>query len=56
MPHFSQSIDIERPPADVWRTIGTPEQWFEGYLDTRSRSEGYPGPGTHDDHVYRTRR
>jgi uncharacterized protein YndB with AHSA1/START domain len=56
MPHFSQTIDIERPPEDVWRAIGTAERWFEGYLVTRSRSEGYPGPGTHDDHLYRTRR
>jgi hypothetical protein len=32
-----------------------PERWFEGYLETRSRSEGYPGPDTRDDHLYRTR-
>jgi uncharacterized protein YndB with AHSA1/START domain len=56
MPHFSESIDIERPPVDVWRAIGTPERWFEGYLETRSRSADYPAPGTHDDHLYRTRR
>lgn len=55
MPHFSESIEIERPPEDVWRAIGTPERWFEGYLETRSRSDDYPGPGTHDTHVYRTR-
>jgi uncharacterized protein YndB with AHSA1/START domain len=55
MPHFTETIDIERPPEDVWRALGTPERWFEGYLETRSRSEGYPGPGTHDDHLYRTR-
>jgi uncharacterized protein YndB with AHSA1/START domain len=56
MPHFSEIIDIERPPEDVWRAIGTPERWFDGYLETRSRSENYPGPDTHDDHLYRTRR
>ena len=56
MPHFSHTVDIERSPLDVWRAIGTPERWFEGYLETRSRSEGYPGPDTRDDHLYRTRR
>jgi uncharacterized protein YndB with AHSA1/START domain len=56
MTHFSHTIDIERSPLDVWRAIGTPERWFEGYLETRSRSEGYPGPDTRDDHLYHTRR
>ena len=55
MPQFSESIEIARPPEDVWRAIGTPERWFEGYLETRSRSEDYPGPDTRDDHLYRTR-
>jgi uncharacterized protein YndB with AHSA1/START domain len=55
MPQFSDSIEIARPPEDVWRAIGTPERWFEGYLETRSRSEDYPGPETRDDHLYRTR-
>ena len=55
MPHFSESIEIARPPEDVWRAISTPERWFEGYVETRSRSADYPGPGTHDAHVYRTR-
>jgi uncharacterized protein YndB with AHSA1/START domain len=55
MPQFSKSIDIERPPEEVWRAISTPERWFEGYLETRSRSAEYPGPGTRDDHLYRTR-
>jgi len=55
MPHFSESIEIAWPPDAVWRAIGTPERWFEGYLETRSRSADYPGPGTHDDHLYRTR-
>jgi uncharacterized protein YndB with AHSA1/START domain len=55
MPHFSESIDIAWPPEAVWRAIGTPERWFEGYVETRSRSADYPGPGTHDDHLYRTR-
>jgi uncharacterized protein YndB with AHSA1/START domain len=56
MPRFSESIDIERPPEDVWRAIGTPERWLEGYLETRLRSADYPAPGTRDDHLYRTRR
>jgi uncharacterized protein YndB with AHSA1/START domain len=55
MPRFSESIYIERPPEEVWRAISTPERWFEGYLETRSRSAEYPGPGTRDDHLYRTR-
>ena len=55
MPQFSQSIDIKRPPEEVWRTISTPERWFDGYVETRSRSAEYPGPGTHDDHLFRTR-
>jgi uncharacterized protein YndB with AHSA1/START domain len=56
MPQFSESIDIARPPEDVWRAISTPERWFEGYLETRMRSADYPGLNTHDDHLYRTRR
>jgi uncharacterized protein YndB with AHSA1/START domain len=55
MPQFSDSIDIKRPPEDVWRAISTPERWFEGYLETRSRSAEYPGPGARDDHLFRTR-
>jgi uncharacterized protein YndB with AHSA1/START domain len=55
MPQFSDSIEIARPPEDVWRVIGTPERWFEGYLESKSRSADYPGPDTLDDHLYRTR-
>jgi uncharacterized protein YndB with AHSA1/START domain len=55
MAHFSQSIDIERPPETVWRALATPERWFDGYLETRSRSPEYPGPETRDDHLFRTR-
>ena len=55
MPQFSESIEIERPPEEVWSAISTPERWFEGYLETRSRSAEYPGPGTRDDHQFRTR-
>jgi uncharacterized protein YndB with AHSA1/START domain len=55
MPQFTESIDIKRPPEDVWRAISTPERWFEGYLETRSRSTEYPAPGTRDDHLFRTR-
>jgi uncharacterized protein YndB with AHSA1/START domain len=56
MPQFSETIDIARPPEDVWRAIGKPERWFEGYLETRSRSADYPGPDTRDEHLYHTRR
>jgi uncharacterized protein YndB with AHSA1/START domain len=56
MPHFSEGIEIARPPEDVWRAIGTPERWFDGYVESRSRSADYPGPGTRDDHIYRTRK
>jgi uncharacterized protein YndB with AHSA1/START domain len=55
MPQFIESIDIKRPPEDVWRAISTPERWFERYLETRSRSAEYPAPGTRDDHLFRTR-
>ncbi|MGH2452016.1 MAG: SRPBCC family protein [Candidatus Limnocylindria bacterium] len=55
MPQFRESIDIGRPPEAVWQAIGTPERWFEGYLESRSRSADYPGPDTGDDHLYRTR-
>jgi Polyketide cyclase / dehydrase and lipid transport len=56
MRHFSETIDIARPLEDVWRTIGTPERWFDGYLEIRQRSPDYPAPQTRDDHVYRTRK
>jgi uncharacterized protein YndB with AHSA1/START domain len=55
MAHFSEAIDIARPPEDVWRAIGKPEGWLEGYVETRLRSPDYPGPGTRDEHLYRTR-
>lgn len=55
MPKFSDSVEIARPPDDVWGMLGTPERWFEGYRETRSRSDGYPAAGTRNDHVYRTR-
>jgi uncharacterized protein YndB with AHSA1/START domain len=56
MPHFIDTIDIARPPEDVWRAIGEPERWFDGYLETRSRSADYPAADTRDVHVYRTRK
>jgi hypothetical protein len=56
MPHFSESIQIERPPEEVWREIGAPEHWLEGYLEISSRSADYPARDTRDDHLYRTRR
>jgi uncharacterized protein YndB with AHSA1/START domain len=55
MRHFSETIDIARPPQEVWQAIATPERWFDGYLETRSRSADYPAPDTRDDHLYRTR-
>jgi uncharacterized protein YndB with AHSA1/START domain len=55
MPQFTESIDIKRPPEDVWRAISTPERWFEGYVETRTRSAEYPAPGARDDHLFRTR-
>jgi uncharacterized protein YndB with AHSA1/START domain len=55
MPHFSESIDIARPPEAVWRALATPERWFDGYLETRSRSPEYPGPQTRNEHLFRTR-
>ena len=55
MPRFSDSVEIARPPEDVWRLLAVPERWFEGYRETRSRSDRYPGPGTRNDHIYRTR-
>ena len=56
MPHFIETIDIERPPQEVWRAIGSPERWFDGYVETRSRSADYPAPDTRDEHLYRTRK
>jgi uncharacterized protein YndB with AHSA1/START domain len=55
MAQFSQSVDIKRPPEEVWPVLGQPERWFEGYVETRSRSAGYPASGTRNDHLYRTR-
>jgi hypothetical protein len=55
MAQISETVDIKRPPEEVWRVVGQPERWFEGYLETRSRSPGYPAPDTRNDHLYRTR-
>ncbi len=55
MAQFSETVEIKRPPEAVWRVVGQPERWFEGYLETRSRSPDYPGPDTRNDHLYRTR-
>src|ERR687896_2325275 len=55
MAQFSETVDITRPPEEVWSVVGQPERWFEGYLETRSRSQGYPAPNTRNDHLYRTR-
>ncbi len=55
MAQFSDTVDIKRPPEEVWRVLGQPERWFEGYLETRSRSPGYPAPDLRNDQLYRTR-
>jgi uncharacterized protein YndB with AHSA1/START domain len=55
MAQFTETVDIKRPPEEVWRVLGQPERWFDGYVETRSRSPGYPAPDTRNDHVYRTR-
>ena len=55
MPHFSDTIEISRPPDAVWRVLARPEQWFEGYLETQNRSPDYPAPDSRNDHVYKTR-
>ena len=49
MAQFSETVDIKRPPEEVWRVLGEPERWFEGYLETRSRSPEYPAPDTRND-------
>jgi uncharacterized protein YndB with AHSA1/START domain len=55
MAQFSETADIDGPPEEVWRVLGQPEGWFEGYLETRARSPEYPAPNARNDHVYRTR-
>ena len=55
MAQFSETVEIKRPPEEVWRVVGEPERWFEGYLETRSRSPEYPAPETRNDHFYHTR-
>jgi uncharacterized protein YndB with AHSA1/START domain len=55
MAQFSKTVDIDRPPEEVWRVLGEPERWFEGYLETRFRSAEYPASDTRNDHLYRTR-
>jgi hypothetical protein len=69
MAQFSDTVDVKRPPGEVWRVLGQPERWFEGYLETRSRSpqlrgllgaaaeqiRDYPPPDTRNNHLYRTR-
>ena len=55
MPHFSHTMEIRRPPDAVWRVLAQPEQWSEGYLETKKRSPDYPAPDSRNDHVYKTR-
>lgn len=47
--HFSSSILINRPPADVWRVlIDFPHisAWEQGVIEVRQVSPGAPGAGT----------
>src|SRR5215216_1241733 len=55
MAQVSETVNIGRPPEEVWRVIGKPERRLERYLETRSRSPEYPAPETRNDHLYRTR-
>lgn len=55
MPHFSDTIEISRPPDAVWRVLARPERWVEGYVDTKDRSPDYPAADSRNDHVYKTR-
>lgn len=55
MPKVSESVEIGRSPEQVWRFLGEPERWLEGYVRTRSRSPEYPGPDTRTDFVFHTR-
>ena len=54
MPRHSESVEIGRPAEEVWRLLGEPERWAEGYVETRSRSPDYPGPNSRNNHVFRT--
>jgi len=54
-PRLSHTVDVGSPPDAVWRLVGQPERWLEGYLETLSRSPGYPCAGAHNDHVFRTK-
>jgi hypothetical protein len=54
MAQFSETADIKRPPGR-WTVLDEPERWFEGYLETRSRSPEYPATDTRNDDLYRTR-
>jgi Polyketide cyclase / dehydrase and lipid transport len=55
MPKHLESIEIARPVEEVWRLLGQPERWLEGYVETRSRSPDYPAPGARNDHTFHTR-
>lgn len=45
MRHFSETIDVGRPPEDAWRAIGTRER-FDGYFELgRARSADLPRLG-----------
>jgi uncharacterized protein YndB with AHSA1/START domain len=55
MPTVSESVEIARPPEQVWRPLSEPERWLEGYVRTRSRSPGYPEPNARNEFVFHTR-
>ncbi|MFQ5425791.1 MAG: MFS transporter, partial [Gaiellales bacterium] len=54
-PHVAITVEIASPPELVWRALGRPERWQEGFRETRSRSADYPGPNSQNDHVFHTR-
>lgn len=51
----SESVEIASPAEAVWQLLIQPERWFEGYVETRSRSPDYPRLGTHNDYLFHTR-
>jgi MFS transporter, NNP family, nitrate/nitrite transporter len=49
------SVVIPQPSDAVWSVLVRPEGWYEGFRRSLSSDDGYPAPGSHNDHVYRTR-
>jgi uncharacterized protein YndB with AHSA1/START domain len=55
MPTISESVEIARSPAQVWRPLSEPERWLEGYVRTRARSPEYPERDARNEFVFHTR-